>query len=84
VSAAFASAVSRLERGLAYCFRPFAKVEPGETITAALLTLTVLLLPMFNLGLITLWIVAVFAIGRENARRGGETEERIAAEPLLS
>ena len=35
-----------------------------------------------NLGLITVWIVAVFAIGRENLRRSGEGEERIAAEPL--
>jgi ATP:ADP antiporter, AAA family len=35
-----------------------------------------------NLGLITVWIVAVFAIGKENMRRTGEGEERIAAEPL--
>jgi AAA family ATP:ADP antiporter len=37
-----------------------------------------------NLVLISVWIVAVFAIGRENARRSGESEERIAAEPLPS
>jgi len=37
-----------------------------------------------NLVLITVWIVAVFAIGRENTRRSGEGEERIAAEPVLS
>jgi len=32
--------------------------------------------------LIAVWIAAVFAIGRENTRRSGETEERIATEPL--
>jgi AAA family ATP:ADP antiporter len=37
---------------------------------------------MLNLGLITVWIAAVFAIGKENMRRSGEGEERIAAEPL--
>ena len=37
-----------------------------------------------NLALITVWMVAVFAIGRENARRSGESEERIAAEPVPS
>jgi hypothetical protein len=37
-----------------------------------------------NLVLISIWISAVFAIGRENARRTGESEERIAAEPLPS
>jgi AAA family ATP:ADP antiporter len=37
-----------------------------------------------NLVLIAVWIVAVFAIGRENARRTGEGAERIAAEPLRS
>jgi AAA family ATP:ADP antiporter len=37
-----------------------------------------------NLVLITVWMVTVFAIGRENARRSGEGEERIAAEPLPS
>jgi AAA family ATP:ADP antiporter len=37
-----------------------------------------------NLVLITIWITIVFAIGRENARRSGEGEERIAAEPLPS
>jgi AAA family ATP:ADP antiporter len=37
-----------------------------------------------NLALITLWIVAVFAIGRENARRSAEGEDLIAAEPLPS
>jgi ATP:ADP antiporter, AAA family len=37
-----------------------------------------------NLVLISVWVAAVFAIGRENARRSGESEERIAAEPLPS
>jgi hypothetical protein len=34
--------------------------------------------------LIVVWIAAVLAIGRENARRSAEGEERIAAEPLPS
>jgi AAA family ATP:ADP antiporter len=37
-----------------------------------------------NLVLVSIWMLAVFAIGRENARRSGEGEERIAAEPLPS
>jgi AAA family ATP:ADP antiporter len=35
---------SRVVRALAYVLRPFAKVEPGEAVTAAVLTLTVFLL----------------------------------------
>jgi hypothetical protein len=35
-----------------------------------------------NLVLIMGWIGAVFAIGRENARRSGESAERVAAEPV--
>ena len=35
---------SAFERTLAYVLRPFAEVEPGEGVTAALLTLTVFLL----------------------------------------
>ncbi|MGD0526585.1 MAG: hypothetical protein ABSE49_15670 [Polyangiaceae bacterium] len=38
------SAPSRVERALAYLLRPFAKVEPGEAVTAAVLTTTVFLL----------------------------------------
>jgi len=37
-----------------------------------------------NLVLITVWIVLVFAIGRENARRASESEEEIAAEPAVA
>ena len=50
--------------------------QPRRASTRAFATL--------NLVLIAVWIVAVFAIGRENARRSGESEERIAAEPLPS
>ena len=39
---------------------------------------------MLNLVLITVWMAAVFAIGRENARRTAEGDEQIAAEPVLS
>jgi AAA family ATP:ADP antiporter len=37
-----------------------------------------------NLVLVSIWIAAVFAIGRENARRSDEGEARVAAEPVLS
>jgi AAA family ATP:ADP antiporter len=39
---------------------------------------------MLNLVLVSVWIGLVFAIGRENSRRAAETEEQIAAEPLLT
>ena len=38
----------------------------------------------FNLVLVSLWIVAVLAIGRENRRRVGEGTEHLATEPLPS
>src|SRR3984957_16795553 len=44
VMSAAARSPSVHERALAYLFRPFARVEPEEAITAALLTLTVFLL----------------------------------------
>jgi AAA family ATP:ADP antiporter len=37
-----------------------------------------------NVGLVVLWIAAVLAIGREHARRSGETAEQLAAEPAPS
>jgi AAA family ATP:ADP antiporter len=37
-----------------------------------------------NVVLISLWIVAVFAIGRENARRAGHGVELVSAEPVPS
>jgi AAA family ATP:ADP antiporter len=37
-----------------------------------------------NVALVSLWVVLVFAVGRENARRTGETQERVALEPLPS
>jgi ATP/ADP translocase len=175
MNAASQSSRSVAERALVYLLRPFAKVEPVEAITAAVLMLTVFLLltayyllktarePLIllhggaevkqyaaagqtlvlvvvlnaysalahrvssrvekyvgktvidtvivragdaltsvvvlagsraamstqafatlNLVLISVWVAAVFAVGRENARRSGESEERIAAEPLPS
>jgi AAA family ATP:ADP antiporter len=35
-----------------------------------------------NVSLSVLWIVVVFAIGKEHMRRTGETEENLAAEPV--
>jgi AAA family ATP:ADP antiporter len=37
-----------------------------------------------NVVLVSAWVVLVFAVGRENSRRTGEGEERIALEPLPS
>ncbi len=37
-----------------------------------------------NVVLVSGWVVLVFAVGRENARRTGETQERVALEPLPS
>jgi ATP:ADP antiporter, AAA family len=37
-----------------------------------------------NVVLVSAWVVLVFAVGRENARRTGEGEERIAIEPVPS
>ncbi len=37
-----------------------------------------------NVALVSVWVVLVFAVGRENARRTGEGEERIALEPVPS
>jgi AAA family ATP:ADP antiporter len=65
-------------------------VRAGDALTAIVVwrgsraALSTQAFATLNLVLIGLWIVAVFAIGRENARRSGETEERIAAEPLPS
>ncbi len=37
-----------------------------------------------NVVLVSVWVVLVFAVGRENARRTGEGEARVALEPLPS
>jgi AAA family ATP:ADP antiporter len=37
-----------------------------------------------NVVLVSAWVVLVFAVGRENARRTGEGEARVALEPLPS
>ena len=39
---------------------------------------------VINVVLTSLWVVVVLAIGREYARRNGETVEQIAAEPVPS
>ena len=63
-------------------------VRAGDALTAVVVyagsraALSTQVFAALNLVLIAVWIAAVFAIGRENARRSGETEDRIAAEPL--
>ena len=65
-------------------------VRAGDALTAVVVwagsraALSTQAFATLNLGLIAVWMVAVFAIGRENARRTGEGEERVAAEPLPS
>ena len=65
-------------------------VRAGDAMTAVVVwagtraALSTQAFATLNLVLIGVWITAVFAIGRENARRSGEGEERIAAEPLPS
>lgn len=39
---------------------------------------------ILNLLLVAVWVVLVFAIGRENARRAGEVRGQMAAEPVPS
>lgn len=61
---------SPFERALARAFRPIARVEPGEAVTAAMMTLAAFLLAR--------------AIGREHARRSQEDEPALDAEPSPS
>src|SRR5580704_4793218 len=65
-------------------------VRAGDALTAVVVlagsraAMSPTTFAVLNLGLVSLWIVAVFAIGRENARRVAEGEERIAKEPILA
>jgi AAA family ATP:ADP antiporter len=65
-------------------------VRAGDALTAAVVwagsraALSTRAFAALNLALIAVWIVIVFAIGRENARRASESEEQIAAEPVAT
>ena len=65
-------------------------VRAGDALTALVVwagsraALSTQAFATLNLVLITVWIVVVFSIGRENARRAAESEEQIAAEPVAA
>jgi AAA family ATP:ADP antiporter len=81
---------SRLEKYVGKTVVDTVVVRAGDALTALVVmagtraAISTQAFAALNLVLISIWIAAVFAIGRENARRAGESEERIAAEPLPS
>lgn len=81
---------SRVEKYVGKTVVDTVVVRAGDALTALVVyagsraALSTQAFATFNLVLISVWIAAVFAIGRENARRSGEGEELIAAEPLPS
>jgi AAA family ATP:ADP antiporter len=81
---------SRVEKYVGKTVVDTVVVRAGDALTALVVwagsraALSTQAFATLNLVLITVWIVLVFAIGRENARRSGEGEERVATEPLLS
>jgi AAA family ATP:ADP antiporter len=81
---------SRVEKYVGKTVVDTVVVRAGDALTALVVlagsraALSTRTFATFNLVLVSLWIFAVFAIGRENQRRSGESEELIAAEPLPS
>jgi ATP/ADP translocase len=81
---------SRVEKYVGKTVVDTVVVRAGDALTALVVlagtraALSTRVFATFNLVLVSLWIFAVFAIGRENQRRSGESEELIAAEPLPS
>jgi ATP:ADP antiporter, AAA family len=79
---------SRVEKYIGKTAIDTVVVRAGDALTALVVlagsraAISTQAFASFNLVLISVWIAAVFAIGRENLRRSGEGEERIAAEPL--
>jgi AAA family ATP:ADP antiporter len=79
---------SRVEKYIGKTAIDTVVVRAGDALTALVVwagsraALSTQAFATLNLGLITLWIVTVFAIGKENMRRTGEGEERIVAEPV--
>jgi AAA family ATP:ADP antiporter len=79
---------SRVEKYVGKTVVDTVVVRAGDALTALLVwagsraALSTKVFATFNLVLISVWILAVFAIGRENARRVNEGEELVAAEPL--
>jgi ATP:ADP antiporter, AAA family len=81
---------SRLEKYVGKTVVDTVVVRTGDALTALVVwagsraALSTKVFATLNLVLVSVWILAVFAIGRENTRRSNEGEERIAAEPLSS
>jgi AAA family ATP:ADP antiporter len=81
---------SRVEKYVGKTVVDTVVVRAGDALTAILVwagsraALSTRAFATFNLALITVWMVAVFAIGRENRRRSGESPALVAAEPLPS
>ena len=79
---------SRVEKYVGKTVVDTVVVRAGDALTALVVyagrraALSMQVFAAFNLVLISVWIATVFAVGRENARRSGESQERIAAEPL--
>jgi AAA family ATP:ADP antiporter len=79
---------SRVEKYVGKTVVDTVVVRAGDALTALVVwagsraALSTHVFATLNLVLIAIWIAVVFAIGRENARRSGEGEELIAAEPL--
>jgi AAA family ATP:ADP antiporter len=81
---------SRVEKYVGKTVVDTVVVRAGDALTALVVwagaraAMSTQAFAVLNLVLICVWILAVFAIGRENTRRAGEGEERIAAEPQPS
>jgi AAA family ATP:ADP antiporter len=81
---------SRVEKYVGKTVVDTVVVRAGDALTALVVwagsraALSTQAFATLNLVLITVWIVVVFSIGRENARRAAESEEQIAAEPVAA
>jgi AAA family ATP:ADP antiporter len=81
---------SRIEKYVGKTVVDTVVVRAGDALTSVVIlagsraAMSTQAFATLNLVLISVWIAAVFAIGHENARRSGESEERIAAEPVPS
>jgi AAA family ATP:ADP antiporter len=81
---------SRVEKYVGKTVIDTVVVRTGDALTAVVVwagsraAVSTKAFATLNLALIAVWTAAVFAIGKENARRSGEGEARIAAEPLAS
>jgi AAA family ATP:ADP antiporter len=81
---------SRIEKYVGKTVIDTVVVRAGDALTALVVlagtraAVSTQAFAAFNLALISVWILAVFSIGRENRRRSGESDESTAAEPALS